>query len=121
MQFPKHSKCTRARVCPSAKPPYGEPVEEVPCAVLARACFSPKPPCAEPVEGALDASLSGLGWCMNPAMLIGNHLASGRLVELLPGTPLDVPLFWQINRLAADRLADLTRAVVDTAKLHLVR
>ncbi|MGO7421793.1 ArgP/LysG family DNA-binding transcriptional regulator, partial [Rhizobium ruizarguesonis] len=34
-------------------------------------------------------------------------------------TPLDVPLYWQINRLAADRLADLTREVVTVAQRRL--
>lgn len=71
-------------------------------------------------QSFLDASLSGMGWCMNPALLAGEHLASGRLVELIPDTPLDVPLFWQINRLAADRLVDLTREVVATAKSRLL-
>ncbi len=60
-----------------------------------------------------------MGWCMNPALLAGPHLAAGRLVELIPKTPLDVPLYWQINRLAADRLAELTRAVVAAARMHL--
>lgn len=70
-------------------------------------------------QGFLDASLTGMGWCMNPALLAGPHLATGRLVELIPKTPLDVPLYWQINRLAADRLAELTRAVVAAARMHL--
>ncbi|TCL96738.1 LysR family transcriptional regulator (chromosome initiation inhibitor) [Rhizobium sp. PP-WC-2G-219] len=67
-------------------------------------------------QSFVEASLCGMGWGMNPEILIGEHLASGRLVELIPDTPLDVPLFWQINRLAADQLATLTRAVVDTAR-----
>jgi LysR family transcriptional regulator (chromosome initiation inhibitor) len=40
-------------------------------------------------------------------------------VELVSDTPLDVPLYWQINRLAADRLADLTREVIKVAKRKL--
>lgn len=67
-------------------------------------------------QSFLEGSLSGMGWCMNPIQLAGPHLASGRLVELIPDTPLDVPLFWQISRLAADQLEDLTREVVATAK-----
>lgn len=38
---------------------------------------------------------------MNPVQLVGDHLQSGKLVELIPDTPLDIPLFWQVNRLAA--------------------
>ncbi|CAA0087524.1 putative HTH-type transcriptional regulator [Starkeya nomas] len=71
-------------------------------------------------QSFVDASLSGMGWGMNPAQLVHAHLQSGRLVELVPGTPLDVPLYWQVNRLAADRLAELTREVVETAKRHLL-
>ncbi|MCD7108988.1 LysR family transcriptional regulator ArgP [Rhizobium sp. DKSPLA3] len=67
-------------------------------------------------QSFVEASLSGMGWGMNPEILVAEHLASGRLVELIPDTPLDVPLFWQINRLAADQLTTLTRAVVDTAR-----
>lgn len=70
--------------------------------------------------GFLQASLAGMGWCMNPSVLIGDHLAAGRLIDLLPGKPLDVPLYWQINRLASDRLSGLTREVVAVAKRHLV-
>ncbi|TAU84152.1 LysR family transcriptional regulator ArgP [Rhizobium leguminosarum] len=70
-------------------------------------------------QSFVEASLSGMGWGMNPTQLTREHLASGRLVELVPDTPLDVPLYWQINRLAADRLADLTREVVTVAKRRL--
>jgi hypothetical protein len=33
----------------------------------------------------------------------------GRLVELVPDAVVDVPLYWQVNRLAADRLAGRRR------------
>ncbi|MDR6953609.1 hypothetical protein J2X65_002970 [Ancylobacter sp. 3268] len=56
---------------------------------------------------------------MNPIQLVRPHLHSGRLVELIPDTALDIPLYWQINRLVADRLAALTREVVATARHHL--
>lgn len=67
-------------------------------------------------QGFVDASLAGMGWGMNPEPLVREHLRAGRLVELRPRAPLDIPLHWQINRLAADRLADLTRAVVAVAR-----
>ena len=71
-------------------------------------------------QGFLEASLGGMGWCMNPALLVREHLQSGRLVELLPGSPLDIPLFWQINRLSEARLSSLTEAVRAAAARHLV-
>lgn len=72
-------------------------------------------------QSFVDAALLGMGWGMNPALLVRNHLAEGRLVELVAGTPLDVPLFWQVNRLAADRLRSLTDAVVEVARRELVQ
>jgi LysR family transcriptional regulator (chromosome initiation inhibitor) len=72
-------------------------------------------------QAFLHATLSGMGWAMNPTQLADDHLKSGRLVELIPGATLEVPLFWQVNRLAADRLADLTRQVVATARRELVQ
>lgn len=71
-------------------------------------------------EGFVEASLAGMGWGMNPAPLVKTHLASGRLQELMPGTHLDVPLYWQVNRLAAEQLPELTRAVVEAAREWLV-
>lgn len=71
-------------------------------------------------RGFVEASLLGMGWGMNPALLAGGHLAAGRLVELVPGATLDVPLFWQVSRLAAASLADLTSAVVTVARQQLL-
>jgi len=70
-------------------------------------------------QSFVDASLAGMGWALNPVQLVGEHLASGRLVELVPGATLDRPLSWQVNRLAADHLSDLTRHVLATARREL--
>ncbi|MFP5075843.1 LysR family transcriptional regulator ArgP [Rhizobium sp. YIM 134829] len=69
----------------------------------------------------MEASLSGIGWGMNPDLLTRPHLSTGRLVELLPNTPLDIPLSWQLNHLAADPLKGLTAAVMAVAGERLVR
>ena len=61
-----------------------------------------------------------MGWGMNPETLVHAHLKEGRLVELRKKTPLDIPLYWQVNRLADDRLADLTKAVVTAARQALL-
>ncbi|MFG6082759.1 LysR family transcriptional regulator ArgP [Paracoccus litorisediminis] len=71
-------------------------------------------------QSFVDACVAGIGWAMNPAQLARDHLAAGRLVELLPGATFDRPLYWQVSRLAADRLAGLTRAVLATARRELV-
>ena len=70
-------------------------------------------------QSFVDASLAGMGWALNPVQLVREHLASGRLVELVAGATLDRPLSWQVNRLAADHLSDLTRHVLVTARREL--
>lgn len=71
-------------------------------------------------QAFVDACLAGLGWGMNPEPLVGPHLASGALLELVPGTPLDVPLNWQFTRLAAPALSPVTNAIRQAAKAVLV-
>jgi LysR family transcriptional regulator (chromosome initiation inhibitor) len=60
-----------------------------------------------------------MGWALNPAHLVREHLASGRLVELVADAVVAVPLFWQVNRLAAGHLSGLTRTVLAAAKRNL--
>jgi LysR family transcriptional regulator (chromosome initiation inhibitor) len=67
-------------------------------------------------QAFVDGALAGLGWGMNPLPLIADHLEAGRLVELVPGTPLDVPLHWQFARRTAPALAGLTRALQEAAR-----
>ncbi|RYE55642.1 MAG: LysR family transcriptional regulator ArgP, partial [Hyphomicrobiales bacterium] len=67
-------------------------------------------------QGFVEACLLGMGWALNPAQLVEEHLASGRLVELVPGATLDVDLYWQVSRLAAEQFQPLTQAVVEAAR-----
>lgn len=67
-------------------------------------------------HGFIHAALHGLGWGMNPDLLVAPLVASGALVELVPGLVLDVPLYWQHWRLDAPLLAELTRCVRAAAK-----
>ncbi|MDP3261465.1 MAG: LysR family transcriptional regulator ArgP [Tabrizicola sp.] len=69
----------------------------------------------------VDACLHGLGWAMNPEPLAAPHLAAGSLVDLAPGTPLDVALHWQFTRLASPALAPVTEAVRRAARALLVQ
>lgn len=71
-------------------------------------------------QGFVDASLLDMGWGMIPTHLTEDHIKAGRLVELISGTPLDVVLYWQISRLAADRLTGLTQKVIEVARRSLV-
>jgi len=70
-------------------------------------------------QAFVDAALAGLGWGMNPESLVREHLRAGRLVALKPSLPLDVPLFWQHNRIVGRMIGDVTRAVLRTARAML--
>jgi LysR family transcriptional regulator (chromosome initiation inhibitor) len=66
------------------------------------------------------ASLAGMGWGLHPQALIASHLRDGSLVELVQGTPLDVPLHWQQARAASGLLDGLTRRLVAAARKALL-
>ena len=70
-------------------------------------------------QGFVAAALAGMGWGLNPADLVREHLAAGDLVELVPAATLDVTLFWQTSHLAAGGIAPLTRAIVEQARRTL--
>lgn len=70
-------------------------------------------------QAFIDAALASLGWGMNPESLARPHLAARRLVELVPGRAIDVPLYWQSSRLALPALARLTDAVLASARAPL--
>jgi len=61
-----------------------------------------------------------MGWGLHPQSLIAPHLSDGSLVELVPGTPLDVPLHWQHARAASALVDGLTKDVVSAAKRALL-
>jgi LysR family transcriptional regulator, chromosome initiation inhibitor len=67
-------------------------------------------------QAFVDGALAGVGWGMNPDLLVREHLREGRLVTLGPSQPLEVPLFWQQSRIVGPLLSDVTRAVLRTAR-----
>ncbi|MGO4573145.1 LysR family transcriptional regulator ArgP [Microvirga sp. 2TAF3] len=71
-------------------------------------------------QAFVDAALGGVGWGMNPELLVIDHLRAGRLVALKADQPLDVPLFWQQSRIVSPVLGNVTRAVVHEARAMLV-
>jgi LysR family transcriptional regulator (chromosome initiation inhibitor) len=70
-------------------------------------------------QAFVDAALAGVGWGMNPASLIRQHLKSGALVEIVADRQLLVPLYWQHTRLQVPMLDRLTRAVTTTSRAAL--
>jgi LysR family transcriptional regulator (chromosome initiation inhibitor) len=71
-------------------------------------------------QAFVDAALAGVGWGMNPLSLIRAQLKAGTLVELVPDSPVDVPLYWQATRLKVPVLERLTQCVVRAAAAALV-
>lgn len=72
-------------------------------------------------QGFIDACLAGIGWGMNPIHIVDKYLTNGKLVDLSPNSSLDVPLYWQVNHLAAKQLNDLTQHIINAARLHLIQ
>lgn len=57
------------------------------------------------------AARLGLGWGMAPDVMARPDLRAGTLAELIPGKPVDVPLYWQCWRLNVQALTRMTAAV----------
>lgn len=67
-------------------------------------------------QGFVDACVVGLGWGINPANLVQPHLAAGRLVQLVPGVELPVPLYWHCVQKPSALLVLLGQAVSQHAR-----
>lgn len=72
-------------------------------------------------QAFVTAALAGMGWGLQPEALIRAELQAGTLVELVPGSPLDVPLYWQQARAASAWLDGLTQRVLAGARTALRR
>ena len=62
----------------------------------------------------VEAACAGMGWGMHPASMVADAMREGALVELVPGSTLPVPLYWQQAR-AAPRLLEKLGAAVRAA------
>lgn len=65
------------------------------------------------------AAVAGMGWGMQPEIMIEQQLRDGTLVALVPDTPLDVLLHWQYARAASALLDSLGRAIAAAAQAAL--
>lgn len=63
----------------------------------------------------VEASLSSMGWGVNPDVLVEAWIKRKRLVDLAPGRWLEVPLFWQQWALASTSLDALAEALREQA------
>ncbi|MEU8236886.1 LysR family transcriptional regulator ArgP [Actinoplanes missouriensis] len=83
---------------------------------------SPLPPAHYvPAAASFEESIrQGLGWGMMPEQHARPDLEAGRLVEIMPGRFLDVPLHWQRWKIESGILETLT-AAVRTAAVRSLR
>lgn len=63
-------------------------------------------------EGFVRMLEAGVGWGMVPALQVTEELEAGRLLQLLPGQTLEVPLYWHYWRSGGQLLAGLTDELV---------
>ncbi|TYC66326.1 LysR family transcriptional regulator ArgP [Streptomyces sp. CB01881] len=66
-------------------------------------------------DGFRDAVAAGLGWGLVPEPQAEPLLRSGRLVELAPARPMDVPLYWQQWKLDSPALSTVAEVVATAA------
>ena len=67
-------------------------------------------------DGFVRSCEVGMGWGMHPDVLIERQLRAGTLVELLPGTGMDMPLYWVHARSVQAGLERLTQCVMAAAR-----
>jgi len=70
-------------------------------------------------HGFVNACLCDIAWGMNPALMVDKYIASGDLVELIPGQTLDKPLYWHCSRMVSDSLRKFTQNVIEVAENNL--
>ncbi|WP_116365853.1 LysR family transcriptional regulator ArgP [Parahaliea mediterranea] len=71
-------------------------------------------------EAFITAAQAGMGWGMQPEVLVAPLIASGELVPLADNSYLDVPLYWQVARASTALLTELTTCVKGRASKSLL-
>ncbi len=71
-------------------------------------------------EGFVRLAEAGLGWGLVPELQVQDALATGRLVELMAGRQIDVPLYWHHWRNGGELLGQLTDHLAHAARRCLV-
>lgn len=71
-------------------------------------------------EGFVRLLQSDLGWGLVPELQVSAELASGALIDVYPGEPIDVPLYWHHWRNGGELLGELTRQLSRSARRWLI-
>lgn len=67
-------------------------------------------------ERFVDFVAGGAGYGLIPHLQAAGHLAEGCLVDLAPGAPMDVPLYWHCWNIPSALLSALTKALAAAAR-----
>ncbi|MDH3665708.1 MAG: LysR family transcriptional regulator ArgP [Paracoccaceae bacterium] len=70
--------------------------------------------------GYMACCLNGSGWGMMPRLSVADHIKEGQLAELIPGTAVIVPLYWQSSGPTSEIMKVLSTIVVEVAEKHLL-
>lgn len=70
-------------------------------------------------QAFIDAALAGVGWGLNPEILVATHIADGRMLPLAADRPVDTPLYWHWSRSLGRAVAPVTTAVTTAARAAL--
>ncbi len=70
-------------------------------------------------EGYLETCLNGTAWGLVPRISCQKELAKEKLIELVPGKSVKVPLHWQASAHSSEMLRRLTQIIEEEAKSHL--
>ncbi|MFC3853869.1 LysR family transcriptional regulator ArgP [Salinispirillum marinum] len=71
-------------------------------------------------EGFVEATRVGLGYGMIPELQFRDLLASGELVDVVPGYALSTPLYWHYWQTESDVMLNLRTQVIKIAKQRLL-
>jgi LysR family transcriptional regulator (chromosome initiation inhibitor) len=73
------------------------------------------------ITGLVEAAERDLGWCVAAQGLFESSRAAGKIVEIVPGKHVDVPIYWQHASVRSDTILAITRAIKTAASrsLHL--
>lgn len=72
-------------------------------------------------EGQVRAALAGWGVSAVPELLVREHIAAGRLVNIAPNKVLPIQLYWHCWNLESDVLDALTDALLKAAAVALLK
>jgi len=70
-------------------------------------------------EGYMACINNGAGWGMMPTVTAARQLRAGQLVELVPDTRINIPLYWHSTTQGAELFRKLASIVADEARKRL--